>query len=63
MPVWRRFFSVFPTGVGVIPSLKSSPEATEGIPHGCGGDPSCLQQEDPSARILYNGPSIRAMRS
>ncbi len=43
MPVWRRFFSVFPTGVGVISS--------------------CLQQEDPSARILYNGPSIRAMRS
>ena len=42
MPVYQGFFSVFPTGVGVI--LDSTPGALieRGIPHRCGGDPDVV---------------------
>ncbi|WP_414949473.1 hypothetical protein [Levilactobacillus brevis] len=52
MPVWRRFFSVFPTGVGVIPMILSRCFFLSRIPHGCGGDP--MPKDDAKQVDLYS---------
>lgn len=39
MPVWRDFFSLFPTYVGVIQNGTSYKTRQIAVPHVCGGDP------------------------
>lgn len=39
MPVWRDFFSLFPTYVGVIRNGNARFSVSDSVPHVCGGDP------------------------